>query len=490
MAKSRFLLSQDSMLFPVFTFGISGATWEIIGPLCDQGRLPNLKQLMSSGYSARLASVKANGDKHFRPEVAWAALATGRLPDKHGITRFYHTAAELKSPPIWDIYQQQGLSVGLYGCPVTWPPPKINGFVIPSHRARDCQTWPPELSSIKLLHRRQQFYEREAERRMNMPIREGFAAAGILWRNGVPLRTLLSLGVTAGRLLVQSDCENRFLMLRHAMLDMSAAVFVRLCSRFKPNLASFHTFLVDVVSHRYWRYYDPQNFPETTSLEIERFGNAIPDAYEKVDRVLGRLLRLLPHNTIVAVLSEHGMQAEPVSNEVGPWRYVIRGSRLQTLVRLPEDIEPCPVARWIAYRPRPGLRLPKDTAERLGKVIVVETGLPLFQVYQHSRDEVIVKFNIHKDVSTYRNGNLEDLHIQYETCQVPFLDVARRLGRQRSAMHAEEGILILSGPNIRRGEFLGTASVLDFAPTILHAVGLPEAAKTDGSVLDVFSHNR
>ncbi|MBD3367356.1 MAG: hypothetical protein GF405_04145 [Candidatus Eisenbacteria bacterium] len=50
-------------------------------------------------------------------------------------------------------------------------------------------------------------------------------------------------------------------------------------------------------------------------------------------------------------------------------------------------------------------------------------------------------------------------------------------------MHREDGLLVMAGPGIRRGETISGASVLDITPTLLTAVGLPAARDMDGRVL-------
>ncbi len=48
---------------------------------------------------------------------------------------------------------------------------------------------------------------------------------------------------------------------------------------------------------------------------------------------------------------------------------------------------------------------------------------------------------------------------------------------------APDGILILSGPAIRKGAHLEQATVLDILPTLLHLQGLPVADDMSGRVL-------
>lgn len=469
---------------PVFVFGVSAATWAVIDPLIAAGHLPNLQRLQAEGCRATLLSVRVPGDEHYRPQVAWATMATGCHPERHGITRFYHTADDLREPSLWQIFERHGERVGVYGWPLDWPPRATDGFVVPSHWARDTRTWPPELSAIKALDREQQDTERERGYRLS-PARP-WRLAGTLWRHGVRLPTMALLGTTLLRAAAARDAEQRALLLRHAKIELSADVFAHLCDRFRPGFRSFHTFLVDFVCHRYWRYFEPEHFGDDDPAAIARFRGAVADAYAHTDRILGRLLARLPAHAVVAVVSEHGMAAEPESAEVGAWRYVIRGSRLTELIGLGEQIVASPVARWVALRPREGQPLPSDTAERVRRIGVAETGLPLFQVHQHGADEVVVKFNLDPKVVRYRAGNLEALGVRYGARSVPFSHLARRLGRTRSAMHDARGVLVLWGNGIRRGEQLPDVRLVDVAPTLLTAAGVAVPAGLDGRVLDVF----
>jgi predicted AlkP superfamily phosphohydrolase/phosphomutase len=472
---------------PVFVFGVSGATWVVIDRLLAEGHhLPNLRRLQEEGCRATLVSVRVPGDEHYRPQVAWATMATGCDPERHGITRFYHTGDDLREPSLWEIFQRHGQRVGVYGWPLDWPPRQTNGLIVPSHWARDPRTWPPELSAIRALDREQQEAERDTGGGASPLTR--LRLAGALWRHGLRVPTTALLARTVLQATATRDVEKRALLLRHAKIELSADLFSHLCARFQPGFRSFHTFLVDFVCHRYWRYFEPQHFPDVDGNAAARFGDAVAAAYMRTDRILGRLLSVLPSDSVVAVVSEHGMAAEPASAEVGAWRYMIRGSRLTELIGLEREVVARPVARWVALRPREGYALPPDTAARV-RAIGVETGLPLFQVYQHGEDEVVVKFNLDAKVARYRTGDLETLAVRYQDRSVPFTYLSRRLGRTRSAMHDERGILILSGEGIRHGLRLPDVRLVDVAPTLLAAAGLRVPAGLDGAVLDVFKKN-
>jgi hypothetical protein len=52
-----------------------------------------------------------------------------------------------------------------------------------------------------------------------------------------------------------------------------------------------------------------------------------------------------------------------------------------------------------------------------------------------------------------------------------------------SGHHRPDGVLILAGPGVRPGVHLDEASILDLAPTALHALGVAVPREMDGRVL-------
>ena len=338
----------ETRILPVLVIGVSGATWDVLMPLIRNSKAPNIGRLLDRGCGAPLTSIKAAGDEHYRPQVAWASVATGRIPDRHGVTRFFHEADQLREPTLWDIYNELGLPSGIYGWPGTWPPRPIHGFVVPSHLARDTRTWPPSLGAIKAIDREQQAQERGGGGIVERVFTAG-SHVRTLFKLGLRLRTLAGLISIAPTILFGS-VEHRRLVLR-PKLEASADFFIQLHKLYRPSLSAFVTFHVDFVSHRYWRYRDPQLFHTAESRTHKRYFNAVDDAYVRLDKVVGRLLTTVGENAIVLLVSEHGMDPEPISTEVGPWYFSIRGPQVRDLAGLDEKLGPYPVARWCVFRP-------------------------------------------------------------------------------------------------------------------------------------------
>ena len=67
----------------ILLFGMDGATWRIMQPMFEQGRLPNLQRLCKIGTSGVLQSL----EPMISPAI-WTSIASGKLPDKHGVWDF------------------------------------------------------------------------------------------------------------------------------------------------------------------------------------------------------------------------------------------------------------------------------------------------------------------------------------------------------------------------------------------------------------------
>jgi predicted AlkP superfamily phosphohydrolase/phosphomutase len=101
-----------------------------------EGGMPNLAKLMKEGVSGTFRSIL--------PPItppAWTSFMTGKNPGKHGVFHFIETApdsyamnyangAARRSPTVWKILNAAGLSVGTMNIPFTYPPESLDGFQI------------------------------------------------------------------------------------------------------------------------------------------------------------------------------------------------------------------------------------------------------------------------------------------------------------------------------------------------------------------------
>jgi predicted AlkP superfamily phosphohydrolase/phosphomutase len=120
----------------LLVIGIDGACWPLINNIIDSGKLPNLKSLMENGVWGDMKSCI--------PPItcpAWKCYSTGKNPGKLGV--FWWEYLDIKnkrsiipdsrsfdSKEVWDYLNDNGLKTGIIGMPTTFPPKKVNGFMI------------------------------------------------------------------------------------------------------------------------------------------------------------------------------------------------------------------------------------------------------------------------------------------------------------------------------------------------------------------------
>jgi hypothetical protein len=69
--------------------------------------------------------------------------------------------------------------------------------------------------------------------------------------------------------------------------------------------------LPDRVSHPFWRFHRPADYPPISADELAAHRDKIARAYRESDRLLGRLVAGLGSDTAVIVLSDHGFTSQP-----------------------------------------------------------------------------------------------------------------------------------------------------------------------------------
>lgn len=119
----------------VWILGLDGGDWDILDPIIADGRMPNLKKLRDEGAWGRLRS-----EMPLLSPVLWTSIATGRTPDRHGVTWFMSTTPDGQKIPIssrsrqvravWNVANENKLTAGVIGWWATWPVEPIDGFMV------------------------------------------------------------------------------------------------------------------------------------------------------------------------------------------------------------------------------------------------------------------------------------------------------------------------------------------------------------------------
>jgi len=139
----------------MLVIGLDGACWPLIKGWIEKGFLPNIKELRESGVWGDL--------KSSIPPItcpAWKCYSTGKNPGKLGVFWWEHLDLEKKksiipnsrsfdSKELWDYLNEYGIKTGIVGMPTTYPPKKIEGFMVSGGPGAPNTgfTYPPELEN-------------------------------------------------------------------------------------------------------------------------------------------------------------------------------------------------------------------------------------------------------------------------------------------------------------------------------------------------------
>ena len=63
--------------------GWDAADWDVISPLMDAGKMPNIRRLVENGVMGNMATLYP-----LLSPMLWTSIATGKRPYKHGIYGF------------------------------------------------------------------------------------------------------------------------------------------------------------------------------------------------------------------------------------------------------------------------------------------------------------------------------------------------------------------------------------------------------------------
>jgi predicted AlkP superfamily phosphohydrolase/phosphomutase len=286
---------------------VDGATWEVIRPGIEQGRLPNFARLVREGASGPLRSIT---EPHpYRSAALWTSVATGKHPEQHGILDnimdgVLPTTGMRRARPLWDILGESGIRVGVVGYYVTWPVEPVNGFMV-SDRA-----WSPEPDTV-------------------FPpglLGPDPAAAFWAWKPDDPsvperLRRFADTDFDPARPLGRVPPSERLydVLVRrrlasvHPRDESYTQLALRLLERERPDFLAVYLRGIDFVSHGFWMFHEP-GYPRyrrelrghLTPAAVARYGGVIARYYEYVDELIGRFLERAGPETFVFVLSDHG----------------------------------------------------------------------------------------------------------------------------------------------------------------------------------------
>ncbi len=307
-------------------FGVDSGNWNILTPMIQAGELPNMASLVERGSFGVLKS----GVPIQSPQM-WTSIATGVVPEKHGITRFTAeipgtgrevpvTSNMRKVKAFWNILSEADITVGIVGWWPSWPAEPVNGFVI-AQRA-----WPVNWSR----HGIPFGAARDQSGRLIVEDFEGRTYPEELYAEFEPF-IVTEEDVTASELALLfsdpsfTDPARQF----HARWVFAkdktfADAGLAMLKRHTPDVFAVYLQGTDVVSHYYWGYQREEGF--TVSPADERlYARVVRNYYRYVDGVIASYLEEVGEDTAVMIVSDHGFETKRDLKE--RWE---RGEKIRT----------------------------------------------------------------------------------------------------------------------------------------------------------------
>ncbi|KPK77949.1 MAG: hypothetical protein AMJ79_01525 [Phycisphaerae bacterium SM23_30] len=494
----------------ILIVGIDGGTWTVLKPAVQKGYMPHLQEFLCRGTSGILQSTTPP-----KTPAAWAAFQTGANPGQNGIFDFTYWDKKDKTthfinadsllPTLWEIAGGGGKRVGVINVPLTYPPRKINGYMITGILTPSGDsdfTWPAELKT---------------ELRKAVPDYHIFRLKNITQNYA---RHNLELFIKQMAAVV----ENRA---RAAQYLMNKEPF---------DLFMVHFQATDVVQHALWGYLDsnhPLYDPDKHRFILKNF-------YQPLDEKISRLWRTFQEKSIgrcaLLIISDHGFQRHIKRFRLGNWLYeqgflsirpptpkarlasfleqtlksfCLHGPAAQGKLgrRFEQICRPAPPSfQWdktrvfsfsrgndgFVYLLEPEAHNRKRTESELRE--------KLLQITDPQRQVKVVE-NIFTRGQIYHGAKL---HLMPDLILKPaagysftgdFSPGSRNLfhivDQQNDfhvGMHHGHGIFMALGADIKAAHTCPNATILDLAPTVLSYLGLAVPGYMDGKVLqDIFS---
>jgi len=471
-------------------FGLDGASFNLLKPLVEAGKLPNIERVLRRGVHSDMESCL--------PPVTspnWKCYSTGKNPGKLGIfwwenidlkrRRVYFPRERIyKHREIWDYLGEGGYTVGVINMPLTYPPKKVRGFMVsggPDAGERN-YTYPRGLES--------------------------------------KLRRELNYRVNARWLSHIKEDGERAVEEIYQLIQSRFDAAEMLVEEYQPDFLHLTVFYINTLHHYFWN------------------DECVVKGWQIIDKNIGRFLE---NDTNVFLMSDHGTNEIEQVFYINSWLenegYLKLRKRLSTellyrfgltrqnLWKLAQSLRMLQVAKRVVPE-RLRRRLPTDsgTLEREGKEMLVDwcstlaiaSGQgPVYITAGDDRREVLIRELVRK-LASLRNPatgkrvaarvyTKEEVYSGEYLREAPDVIIEQSPGthirgsvggksifESASGWRAENmryGIFAACGPDVSPGE-MKEVSILDLAPTVLSLFGICPPEDMDGKILPCIRASR
>lgn len=453
----------------VVVIGLDCAAPKLIFDLWKD-KLPNLSRLMKKGIWGPMQSCN--------PPItvpAWMCMMTGYDPGTLGVFGFRERdgvsytisniadSSYISEKTVWDYLGENGKKSIVIGVPPTYPVKKINGIMV-----SDFLT--PSIESVYT-------YPNELKQEIKKTVGTYLFDTKFRIENRKKLLDEI----------IQMT-EKRFTLAKHLL-------------RTKPwDFFMMVEIGVDRIHHSFWKFFDKthQKYVPNNPYELVIF-----QYYQLIDQKIGELLSVIPKDTTVMVVSDHGAKAMDGAICLNEWliqnNYLVLKKypkKISTLEECDVDWSKTKAWAWGGYYARVFLNIKgRDPKGIIPKDKVQNELNKLTQKLQSIPDE---KGNVLQnqvktphELYTQVHGNPSDLFVIFDNLS---WRCAGTIGHKKiwifdndtgpdDAVHDWNGVCILHDPNKNNSVQKQNISIYDIAPTILSHFEIPIKKSMKGTVI-------
>ncbi len=507
----------EQMNTKIMTIGIDGATLDIIRPLIKKGKLPNIARLVENGVSGKIASTM--------PPIsgpAWTTIQTGLNPGKHGLYDFFRNIPEhysrtiinstfLSAKTFWEILSDNGYTIGIVNMLFTYPPKPVNGFMVSGGQVSGSDkeyTFPGSL--------KQEILQMEPGYKLD-PFERISQTKKFL--DGIP-----------------------------AHLYRQERIHCHLLKKYSPDFFINYFPIPDIIHHTFWKHMDPLH-PLHNEKKARQYLPLIETCYETLDKIIGNRMEMMDENGVIIVISDHGGGPLHKFVQLNKWlqdeglmslesghqnknhsflKFI--GKLKKKFIDFSAPYDTIGLRHWMgnfsrekrrsfvmsniidwsktkAYAGRPGEQGIHCNLQGREKYGIVAPG----KEYEKVRDDIIEGLSLLRDPES-GDKIFDNVFKREEIYEGPFVSnapdiifdfgdapyqsgdalLADRLFQNVTegsvnGKHRQNGVLFVHGKGIKKESKIKGARLCDYAPTVLHLMGIPIPHEMDGKVLvDIF----
>jgi len=281
----------------VLLLGWDGADWQIMQPLLDQGLMPHLERLITSGVMGNLATLRPT-----LSPMLWTSIATGKRADQHGVHGFVEprpdgrgvrpvASTSLTAQTLWSILPRQGLKSAAVSWYASHPAHRAGGAVVSNYfrhaQGNNFDEWPLPPGAVAP----------ESLREVMADLRVHPAE--------LDFQQLQFFIPEAGRIDQEKDRRLEILARYLAECATVHAAGTYLAESTDWDLLAVYYDTIDRLGHEFMWYRAPK-MEHVSDADFRIYREVVDRSYLYHDLMLGRYLKLVGPETTVILVSDHG----------------------------------------------------------------------------------------------------------------------------------------------------------------------------------------